>query len=315
VAVALATLSVPSGVALAAAPTASFSISPAAPQTLDPVTFTSTSTGGVTSSNWDLDNDGSCDDAAGSSARRSFPVPGTYRVTLCVTGPGGSAEQTQNISVRNRPPVAWFVRLPVQPETGDLVSFVSTSRDPDGPIASFSWDLDSDGLFGDAAEILALRTFSLPGSYVIRLRVTDTAGAQATAAQVVSVKPSLLSPFPVVRVAGAVEASGMTIRLLKVEAPHGAHIKIRCRGRGCPRRRVRGRAGTLGGPLARSSKLWRFPRFERRLGAGAVLKVLVTQRGRIGKYTRLSVRGGRPPRRKDLCIFPGSKRPRKCPAR
>jgi hypothetical protein len=48
--------------------------------------------------------------------------------------------------------------------------------------------------------------------------------------------------------------------------------------------------------------------------AGAVIEVRVTKRGWIGKYTRIVVRRGKPPARRDLCLFPGSSRPRTCPA-
>jgi hypothetical protein len=289
--------------ARAAAPVASFSVSPPLPRTLEAVTFRSTSTGGATSESWDLDNDGSCDDATGPVARRSFPVAAVYLVRLCVAGPGGTAEQTQNVAVANRPPVAAFVHLPARPETGEAVTFVSTSSDPDGPVASLAWDLQGDGSFDDGSAVVASRSFELPGNYVVRLRVGDRDGAQATATQIVRVDPSLIRPFPVVGIAGALERSAVHIRRLTVQAPRQARIAIRCRGKGCPRPQRRRRARTSA----------RFRRFERRLVAGALLEVFVTERGRIGKYTSFKVRRGRAPLRRDLCLFPGSKRPRRCP--
>jgi len=58
----------------------------------------------------------------------------------------------------------------------------------------------------------------------------------------------------------------------------------------------------------------RFRRFERRLAAGVVLEVSVTARASIGKFTRLTLRRGRAPRRSDLCLKPGGARPQRCPA-
>jgi hypothetical protein len=300
--------------AAATAPVASFSVSPPTPRTLETVTFRSTSSGSITSHRWDLDNDGSCDDVAGPDARRSFPVSGSYRITLCVAGPGGTAEQTQNVVVANRGPLASLVALPRRPETGASVSFVSTSRDPDGPIVSQAWDLDGDGAFDDGGDVTASRTFSLPGRYTIGLRVADRNGAKATAIQVVSVRPALLAPFPVVLTLGEVLPSGLRIKVLQVEAPRGARVRIRCRGRGCPRRRSRRRPPRSSGPLAIPARSRRYRRFERWLRAPATLEIVVTKPGRIGKYTRLRVRRGKRPLRKDLCIFPGKRRPQRCPS-
>src|SRR5215213_6227942 len=119
-------LALPAAPALAEAPVASFTYSPAAPLSAQVVTFSSTSTGTITSLAWDLDGDGACDDAAGPAAARSFPAPGTYSVRLCLNG--DAALQMQLVQVRNRPPRAWFGYA----TTGDSVTVTSTSLDLDG---------------------------------------------------------------------------------------------------------------------------------------------------------------------------------------
>ena len=58
-------LALPASPAWAQAPVASFTYSPASPLSAQVVTFTSTSTGSITSLAWDLDGDGACDDAFG----------------------------------------------------------------------------------------------------------------------------------------------------------------------------------------------------------------------------------------------------------
>jgi hypothetical protein len=289
--------------ASAAPPDASFSVSPASPRTLETVTFTSTSSGDIDSERWDLDNEGGCDDGSGPSAQRSFPVAGTYRITLCVSGPEGDAQQSRNVTVTNQQPVASLVQTPGSPETRETVTFVSTSKDPDGPIESQKWDLDGDGAFDDGDEVTASRRFSRPGTYTVGLLVTDRDGAQGTITKTILVRPSLLEPFPTVRIRGVLEGGGIRIRLFEVDAPRGARVRIHCRGSGCPKPRK-----------AAAARLRRFRRYEVRLAAGAVLEVFVRKPGTVGKYTRFSVRRGRAPARRDRCLFPGEKRPLLCPA-
>jgi PKD repeat protein len=74
------------------APTATFDVSPAAPQIGQPVSFTSTasdSDGSVVSQEWDLDGDGTFSDAAGSSAQTTFTTAGVHNVSLRVSDDRG----------------------------------------------------------------------------------------------------------------------------------------------------------------------------------------------------------------------------------
>jgi hypothetical protein len=311
----LMALAFPSGAA-AVPPAASFSAAPLSPFTLETVTFTSTSTGSVTSLAWDLDNDGFYDDGTTASASKSFPTAGTYTVRLRVVGPGGSGEQSQFVVIANRPPAAAMVQFPQAPVTDDPVSFVSTSRDPDGALVSQAWDLDDDGAFDDGNGAQASFSFHTPGQYTVRLRVIDRDRAESVAVLLVQVAPrppEFLNPFPVVRVVGEVTPHGTLITRLTVSAPSGSRVEVRCRGRGCRKHRQVRIAKARRGPQALATRLLRFRRFEARLlRPGAVLEVFVTKRGTIGKYLRLGMRVGKQPRRRDLCIFPGAKRPRSC---
>jgi hypothetical protein len=291
--------------ASAAPPFASFSYAPTAPLTLETVTFTSTSAGNITSQSWDFDGDGVFDDASGSKATTTFPRAGTYRVGLRVAGPPGQAEQFQNVTVANRPPNASIVLLPATPVEGTPVSLVSMSTDPDGGIALQQWDLDNDGAFDDASGALVTLTFPA-GAHIVRLRIVDSDGAEAIAGVLVPVATKasqFLNSFPVVRLVGRTTTTGVLIRRLTVQAPSGSRVKVRCRGRGCPRR-----------SQVRTSDLLRFRRFERRLRVRAVLEVFVTNPKSIGKYTRFTVRKGQAPRRRDLCIPPGGGPPVPCPS-
>jgi hypothetical protein len=122
--------------------------------------------------------------------------------------------------------------------------------------------------------------------------------------------PRTMLPFPVVRIAGSENSSGVKISLLTVQAPGGAQIMIRCRGRGCPKTesRVVASGRRAGGTLVE------FRRFERSLRAGAVLEIRISKGGQIGKYTRFTIRRGKPPARVDMCLSPAGIQPIVCPS-
>jgi glucose/arabinose dehydrogenase/PKD repeat protein len=87
----------------------------------------------------------------------------------------------------NQPPVA---RISANPTSGPVPLAVSFdgrgSSDPDAgdTIASWSWDLDGDGTFGDATGPTATRTYTTPGTYTAKLRVTDSRGLASEVASV-----------------------------------------------------------------------------------------------------------------------------------
>ena len=112
---------------------------------------------------------------------------------------------------------------------GEQTSFQSFSYDPDGSVAAQRWDLDGDGDFDeDVTGPSAFTTFTTPGERVVRLQVRDNEGALQTATVDVDVQPAavvrpsalgLLTPFPIVRLAGSVFQRGTRVRLLEVRAP------------------------------------------------------------------------------------------------
>lgn len=116
--------------------------------------------------------------------------------------------------------------------------------------------------------------------------------------------PGLLTPFPRISIAGRARRSSTLITKFVVRAPRGSRVTIRCRGRRCPFRRASARAGR---------RAVRFRKLQRAFRTGTVIEVFVTQRGKIGKYTRFRFRRRRPPSRADGCLNPGAKRPTPCP--
>jgi PKD repeat protein len=302
-------------------PTASFDYSPASPETNEAVTFKSTSVdpdGSVKSQAWDLDNDGQFDDGTQVTAQRSFKSPGSYQVSLrVVDNQGGVAVDSRLVSVGNRPPTATFAYVPASPLPGQLVTFFSTASDPDGPLSAQSWDLDNDGQFDDGTGPSVNRSFDAPGTYTVGLQVTDTEGLSTTGFETVVVHaPSstaaldlrLLSPFPIVRIAGTVTRHGAKLRRFAVTAPSGASIVVRCRGHSCPFHRYGPKAA------AWAARLVRIRRFEGRLlRTGTRLEIFIRQPGTIGKYTRFRIRSGKSPARLDRCLLSDSRRPVRCP--
>jgi PKD repeat protein len=286
---------------------ASFSFSPVAPFTNEQVTFVSTSSGVIAPQRWDLDGDRVCDDATGPTAQRAFWPSGPYAVTLCVNDGTDEATVTRRFTVLNRPPAASITFAPLVPLSGDSVALASTSADPDGPLISQDWDLDADGGFDDAQGPTASVSFTAAGSHPVGLLVTDRDGAASAVTVAIPVRarpPEANSPFPVVRIVGSFGSLGIRIEQLVITAPKGARVEIRCRGRGCPFKRLirKARPQTV-----------RVRRFGRRvLRPGAVVQVWVTRPGEIGKYTRLRIRKGKRPTRVDRCLMPGSKRPTRC---
>jgi hypothetical protein len=173
-------------------PQASFGYAPSRPDSGDPVTFESTSTdadGTIVSLAWDLDGDGEFDDAAGTTAARSFARPGRFEVSLRATDDGGrTSVAVRSVTVSNRGPHASFAHAPASPLASQRVVFTSTSTDPDGTLAQQVWDLDADGAFDDAAGPTASRSFPAARTYVVSLRVTDDAGAASDASDSIVVR-------------------------------------------------------------------------------------------------------------------------------
>ena len=292
-----------------AAPLPSFSMSPPAPLTNEQVTFVSTSSGATMPEKWDLDGDRLCDDATGPTATRAFWPSGGYAVTLCISDGTDDATVTRRFTVQNRPPAASISYAPLAPLSDDSITLASTSADPDGPIVTQDWDLDADGAFDDAHGPTAFVSFGAAGSHPVGLLVTDRDGAANVATVAIAVRerpPDAINPFPVVRIVGSFGDEGIRIEQLVINAPDGARVEIRCRGGGCPFKKLirKSRPQTV-----------RVRRFARRtLRPGAVVQVWVTRPGEIGKYTRLRIRKGKRPTRVDRCLMPGSKKPTPCPS-
>jgi PKD repeat protein len=295
---------------------------------------------------WDLDGDGIYGDATGPLQTVTYAVAGRYRVGVQVSdGHGGVATAQATITVMvDRAPVVTFANDPLEPPVGATVTFTATAADADGSVAGIDWDLDDDGDFDDAAGATATWSFATAGRHRVAVRATDDRGvatvafrsivvvlpnsterlqaasaasspsSSAPAAAIPNVpapsatRPTLMAPFPIVRIRGLTYRGAVRISLLKVQAPPGATIRVRCRGGSCaPPKRADVRVKAAREPV-------RVRSFEHRsLRAGTVVEVFVTASHRIGKYTRFKVRRDAAPARTDLCLVPGRAKPTACP--
>ncbi len=307
-------------------PLATFAHDPASPNPRDAVTLTSTSIdpdGSIATIEWDTDNDGAFDDGTTAKVTKTFLTSGNQTVRLRVTdNDGGQAIGSQTIVIGNRPPTAGFDYRPAAPVAGQLVTLFSTSDDPDKNIESIDWDLNGDGSF-ETSGSSAGRDFPA-GSFNVSMRVTDTEGSFAIITKTIVVgvpapaprsdgnRLRALSPFPIVRMSGRIGRRGTNFRVLTVDAPNGATVTVRCSGRGCPFTKST-RAARAGERLAYAARKLRIRKLEGRLlRAGVTIKIFVTQAGTVGKYTSIKIRGGKPPKRVDRCLMPGSMRPTQC---
>ena len=163
-------------------PVANFSFNPKTPTTCDKVEFTSTSydpnTGGyITLIEWDLNGDGIFE-TSGQTVSTQFTTTGMHTVSIRVTNNIGLVTiLSKQIMVRpctgNLPPIADFIHAPFNPIEGDVVTFTSTSHDPDGWITQYAWFIE--GTPSGNSQIIN-HIFQTAGQYTIKLTVTDNSG-------------------------------------------------------------------------------------------------------------------------------------------
>jgi hypothetical protein len=102
--------------------------------------------------------------------------------------------------------------------------------------------------------------------------------------------------------------TSVKLSFISVTARAGSTVKLKCAGHGCPKQKTETKK------VPKGKRSVRFTKFPNALRKGATLRVYITRKGVIGKYTRFRIRVNKAPARLDACLpASGSTRPRKCP--
>ena len=160
------------------APVANFSGTPLSGNAPLQVAFTDLSTNTPTSWAWDFQNDGTVDSTS-KNPTFTYPSAGSYDVRLTVGNPGGTDTRTVAdyvvVSPGGAGPVAQFTATPTDGIAPLQVTFTDHST---GAPSSWAWDFQNDGVTDSTAQN-PIFTYSAPGSYHVRLTVSNTGGSDS----------------------------------------------------------------------------------------------------------------------------------------
>ena len=147
--------------------------------------------GSVASYSWNFGDN----TAAGSGAKPShtYAAAGTYSVVLTVTddkGATGAVTKSITVTAANQAPAAAF-----SPSAVNLVASFdgSASADPDGSVASYSWNYGDNTAAGSGAT--SSHTYAAAGTYSVVLTVTDDKGATGAVTKPVTVNAANQAPL------------------------------------------------------------------------------------------------------------------------
>jgi PKD repeat protein len=178
-------------VSSAAVPTASFVFSPATPAAGQEVFFNaSASVAGsgrrLVGYDWDF---GTGRTGTGISTSKTYDSAGDYIVTLVVTDDvGQKATTSKTVKVGGADPFADFSVSPSDPTTGQIVNFNASASTSSVGLKSGTWDFGDGTGLPNSTSISAQHAYTTPGTYVVRLTVTDNKDRTATTTKTVTVK-------------------------------------------------------------------------------------------------------------------------------
>jgi len=166
---------------------ASFTFKPSSPDAGQAVSFTGSSSGGVSpySYSWSFGDGGT---ASGSQVTHTFQSAGTYTVILTIKDSAGQIAKSSQTITLNARPSASISYSPSNPLPLLPVTFTGSATGGTQPY-SYSWD------FGDgttASGQTVSHSYLLPGSYVVTLTITDANGQTSTTSRTIIVLTNLL---------------------------------------------------------------------------------------------------------------------------
>jgi PKD repeat protein len=150
--------------------------------------------GSIVRYDYDFNGDGIWEAFDGpSTISWTYTVGGTFTARLRVTdNRGAQANTTSTITItvpNNIPPTASLLPLTASGTAPYILAFDATgSTDTDGTIIRYDYDFNNDGIWDayDSPSTITW-TYTVPGAYTAKLRVTDNMGAQASATSTIAV--------------------------------------------------------------------------------------------------------------------------------
>jgi hypothetical protein len=132
----------------------------------------------VTGIAWDWDGDGT-DDATGAGVTHTWQAAGTHTVSLeLADAQGAQTVYPITVTIRDLLPTAASAGGPYKVRAKQDITLTGSADCSAGDVCTFAWDLDEDGVFGEAGETGRSVTFTAahPGEYPVSLRVSDDEG-------------------------------------------------------------------------------------------------------------------------------------------
>jgi PKD repeat protein len=206
---------------------------PSEPEAGEPIRFdASLSTdpdGAIDQTWWDF---GDGEAAVGEAVEHVYAAPGTYLLSLTISDDRGAItvwEEPLMVRAPHTRPVASFTWAPVSPDgtriqrpvrAGDRILLdASSSRDPDGNLVEYNWDLQSDGAFDQSSSDPRIIIEPLAtGTWPVTLRVVDEDGYSDAVMRVLVIEP-LRPPEAMFDLSPANPALGDPVRFLDRSLP------------------------------------------------------------------------------------------------
>ncbi len=163
-------------------PSATIGVDPGSPLIGQSVTLTASASdpdGDAIALGWSLDGDGAFDDGSDPIVSRTFMTAGPHVVRLRIADGFATEVVSTTVVVGNALPTGSIQASSVQPLTGEGVSFTASGSDPDGGDVVYSWDVDGDGVFGDASgAAVGPYRYDVPGAVVVAVSIVDDEGGR-----------------------------------------------------------------------------------------------------------------------------------------
>ncbi|MEA2269725.1 MAG: hypothetical protein QOC64_2335 [Solirubrobacteraceae bacterium] len=162
---------------------------------------------------WNLDGTWTAPAADDRIRTKAFTTVGAHSVSVRVTDASGRVGTTTEVVTVTHLPTATLSASSLSVRSAEPVDLDSGSQDADGQVVRHQWDLDGNGSFErdtQATKTVTAR-FASPGTYTVKVRVTDNAGATGESQVVITV--STLTPVPRFTFLPAVAVVGSPVTL------------------------------------------------------------------------------------------------------